>query len=58
MSLYDDSNPNHVAMLEHRRAGWTPEREAAFQASRRQCPHGEPLNKCVDCVREHQQATQ
>lgn len=26
-------------------------------AETRQCPHGEPLNHCADCVREHQEAT-
>lgn len=31
MSLYDHDNPNHVAMLEHRRAGWTAEKEAVLQ---------------------------
>ena len=23
----------------------------------RQCPHGEPLNSCADCAREHREAT-
>lgn len=31
MSLYDDTNPNHVAYLERWRAIWTPEKEAALQ---------------------------
>ena len=30
---------------------------AAEQVLRQQCPHGEPLNTCADCKREHLEAT-
>jgi hypothetical protein len=32
-------------------------REAGLMLTARQCPHGEPLNACDDCVREHREAT-
>ncbi len=36
-------------------ANLTQNRKAAKSAP--QCPHGDPLGKCDDCVREHQEAT-
>ena len=31
MSLYDDTNPAHLDMLDRHRARWTPERAAQFE---------------------------
>lgn len=48
MSLYDRTNDQHLDYLDQHRA---------TLARARQCPHGEPLGKCADCRREHDEAT-
>jgi hypothetical protein len=34
-----------------------PERGVDIRYKAPQCPHGEPINSCDDCRREHSQAT-
>jgi hypothetical protein len=50
MTMYDPENPQHLAYLEQHRA-------VIREKARRQCPHGEPLGTCHDCLEEHREAT-